>query len=96
MPTLSAGTSADGSATGGFGKHRHRGDRGQVAADLAAKLGVEEAKVTEALRAFREANRPTMPPAEGTKPDRAATDAAMAKSLAECPLPDALSHPAVR
>ena len=67
-PTPSA--SADGSATGGFGKHGgHRGDRGQIAAELATKLGVEEAKVTEALQAFREANKPTTPPAEGTKPE---------------------------
>ena len=39
--------------------------------------------MTEALQAFREANKPTTPPAEGTKPDRAARDAALAKSLAE-------------
>jgi hypothetical protein len=60
----------------------HKGDRGQIAADLASKLGVEEAKVTAALQAFRDANKPTTPPAEGTKPDRTAQDAAMAKSLA--------------
>ena len=83
-PTPSASASADGSTTGGFAKQGgHRGDRGQIAADLATKLGVEEAKVTEALQAFREANKPTTPPAEGTKPDRSAMDAAMAKSLAE-------------
>ena len=39
--------------------------------------------MTEALRAFREANRPTTPPAEGTRPDRATREAALAKSLAE-------------
>jgi plasmid maintenance system antidote protein VapI len=50
---------------------------------LAEKLGVEEAKVTEALQAFREANKPTSPPAEGEKPDPAARDAALAKALAE-------------
>jgi hypothetical protein len=61
----------------------YKGDRFQTAADLATKLGVEEAKVTEALQAFREANKPTAAPAEGTKPDRTAQDAAMAKSLAE-------------
>ena len=83
-PTPSASASADGSAIGGFGKQGgHRGDQGQIAADLATKLGVEEAKVTEALQAFREANKPTTPPAEGTKPDRSARDAAMAKSLSE-------------
>ena len=53
------------------------------ASALAEKLGVEEAKVTEALQAFREANRPASPPADGTKPDPAARDAALAKALAE-------------
>ncbi|WP_120521534.1 hypothetical protein [Arthrobacter celericrescens] len=78
---------ADGTAPGGgFGRHGgHQGDRGRLAAELASKLGVEEAKVTEALQAFREANKPSAPPAEGsteTRPDRAAMDAALAKSLA--------------
>ena len=44
----------------------HGRDRGQIAAELATKLGVDEAKVTEALKAFREANKPTTPPAERT------------------------------
>ncbi|WP_024820959.1 Clp protease N-terminal domain-containing protein [Arthrobacter sp. 31Y] len=78
------GTPADrGGKPGGHGPGR---DRGQIAAELATKLGVDEAKVTEALKAFREANKPTTPPAEGaegTKPDRTAQDAALAKSLAE-------------
>jgi hypothetical protein len=66
------------------GGHGKGGERGAAqAAELAAKLGVDEAKVTEALQAFREANKPTTPPAEGTKPDRATQDAALAKSLAE-------------
>jgi hypothetical protein len=52
------------------------------AAELATKLGVDEAKVTEALQAFREANKPTTPPAEGEKPDAATREAALAKSLA--------------
>ena len=51
--------------------------------ELAAKLGVDEAKVTDALKAFRDANKPSAAPAEGTKPDRAAMEAALAKSLAE-------------
>ena len=41
------------------------GDRGQIAADLATKLGVDEAKVTEAIQAFREANKPTTAPDRG-------------------------------
>jgi hypothetical protein len=52
------------------------------AAGLAAKLGVDEARVTEALQAYRAANKPTTPPAEGTKPDSATRDAALAQSLA--------------
>ncbi|MFJ6534973.1 Clp protease N-terminal domain-containing protein [Paenarthrobacter sp. NPDC091711] len=79
-----AGTPSDrGGKPGGHGPGR---DRGQIAAELATKLGVDEAKVTEALKAFREANKPTTPPAEGTegtRPDRTAQDAALAKSLAE-------------
>ncbi|CAN7523637.1 hypothetical protein LJR078_003802 [Arthrobacter sp. LjRoot78] len=95
-PTPSATASAvstastDGSAATDSGKRGgHKGgDRGQLAADLATKLGVEEAKVTEAIQAFRDANKPTAAadgtaPAEGTRPDRSAMDAAMAKSLAE-------------
>ncbi|MGR0162193.1 Clp protease N-terminal domain-containing protein [Paenarthrobacter nitroguajacolicus] len=66
------------------GGHGH--DRGQIAAELATKLGVDEAKVTDALKAFREANKPATPPTEGTegtKPDHTAQEAALAKSLAE-------------
>lgn len=88
--TASASTTpADGSAAVDSGKRGgHKGDRGQLAADLATKLGVEETKVTEAIQAFRDANKPSGTPAEGaatdgTKPDRSALDAAMAKSLAE-------------
>ena len=36
---------------------------GTRAKELAAKLGVDEAKVTDALKAFREANKPATPPA---------------------------------
>ena len=88
--TSSPGFTSSGDATtpsdrgGKLGGHGR--DRGQIAAELATKLGVDEAKVTEALKAFREANKPTTPPAEGTegtKPDRSAQDAALAKSLAE-------------
>ncbi|WP_284985622.1 MULTISPECIES: Clp protease N-terminal domain-containing protein [unclassified Arthrobacter] len=67
------------------GGHGHGRDGGKIASQLATKLGVDEAKVTEALKAFREANKPATPPAEGsegTKPDRTAQEAALAKSLA--------------
>ena len=87
-PAPSASASADGSTStmpGGMGKHGGRGgERGIAQASaLAEKLGVEEAKVTEALQAFREANKPAGPPAEGEKPDAASREAALAKSLAE-------------
>ena len=88
-PSASSSASADGSTStrpgGGMGKHGGRGgERGIAQASaLAEKLGVEEAKVTEALQAFREANKPAGPPAEGEKPDAASREAAVAKSLAE-------------
>lgn len=89
-PSASSSAPADGStAQGGMGKHGGRGGHGVQASALAEKLGVEEAKVTEALQAFREANKPSTPPAEGTaptegtRPDPATRDAALAKSLAE-------------
>ena len=88
-PSASSSASADGSTStmpgGGMGKHGGRGgERGIAQASaLAEKLGVEEAKVTEALQAFREANKPAGPPAEGEKPDAATREAALAKSLAE-------------
>jgi Spy/CpxP family protein refolding chaperone len=64
------------------GRHGH-GERGDQAAALAAKLGVDQAKVADALRAFREANRPTAPRTEGQEPDHAAREAALAASLAK-------------
>ena len=81
--SASAGTTAPADGQGMRGGHN--GDRGQLAAELATKLGVDEVKVTEAIQAFREANKPTegTKPADGTKPDRAVRDAALAKALAE-------------
>lgn len=64
----------------------HRGDRGALAAGLASTLGLDEDKVTEAIEAFREANRPAAGSGEtggATKPDRFARDAELAASLAE-------------
>ncbi|MBT2530740.1 hypothetical protein J7E83_01100 [Arthrobacter sp. ISL-48] len=86
-PSASSTASPDGTAPAdGGGRHGGRGGFGGVkAADLAAKLGVDESKVTDALKAFRDANKPATPPAspaEGTRPDPAATQAALAKSLA--------------
>ena len=93
-PSASSSPSVDGStsAAPGDGKgirggHRHSGFGGVEAAELATNLGVDEAKVTEALKAFRDANKFTTPPAdgtrtEGTRPDPAAKQAELAKSLA--------------
>ena len=39
---------------------------------LPPSLVLRKRKVTEAIQAFREANKPTAAPAEGTKPDRSA------------------------
>ena len=54
---------------------------------LAEKLGVSEAQVTEAVKAFRQANRPAKPNRDrtdpSTRPDPAARDAALATSLAD-------------
>jgi len=85
-PSSSSSASADGgtgAAQDGMGRHGGRGGHGlEQASTLAAKLGVDEAKVKEALKTFREANKPSTPPAEGQKPDAAAREAALAKSLA--------------
>lgn len=89
-PTPSSSASADSTPgttdgpgmRGGHGPGRGGEHGGARAAELAAKLGVDEAKVTEALKSFRQANKPTTPPAEGTKPDRGTMEAALAKSLA--------------
>ena len=59
-----------------------------MASGLAEKLGVDESKLSDALDTFRKANKPTERPTDGskqdgTKPDRTAMDAALAKSLAD-------------
>jgi DNA-binding transcriptional regulator YdaS (Cro superfamily) len=81
---------ANGTPAKAGGGPGHRGGRGLMQAEnakaLADKLGVSEAKVTDALKAFREANRPAKPKQDrtdpGNRPDPAVRDAAMAKSLA--------------
>jgi uncharacterized membrane protein len=80
-------TFADGHGMRG-GRHGHGGAQlGNRARELAAKLGVDEAKVADALKTFRDANRPSAPPATppvpGQKPDRAAREKALAASLAK-------------
>ena len=65
---------------GGPGRGRHDTD---LAKELAGKLGVTEAKVTEALQAFHDDNKPSARPTPGAaKPDPAARDAELAKALA--------------
>jgi uncharacterized protein YaiL (DUF2058 family) len=90
-PTPTPSSSAPGNFADGHGMrgghHGHGGaESGARAKELAAKLGVDEAKVTDALKAFREANRPATPPTPGQpgqKPDRAAMQKALAASLAK-------------
>jgi len=64
-PSPSTSSSADPGHRGGPGDHRGPG-RGMVDADLAKqlaeKLGVTEAEATEALKAIREANKPSADP----------------------------------
>ena len=89
-PGASSAAPSDGSTAptdgkGGRGGHGHGGFRGMDAAALATKLGVDEAKVTDALKAYRDANKPgsgTDKPAEGTRPDPATRQAELSKSLA--------------
>lgn len=80
-PSTSSSAATDNPDNNGM-RGGHGGDRGQLAADLATKLGVDQAKVTAALRTFRDANKAATKQAGGTEPDHAAMDAAMAKSLA--------------
>ena len=94
-PNPSASAPAD-PGRGGPGRDGHRGGPGRGVADgdlakqLAEKLGVTEAKVTTALQEIRDANRPAKPStapsadpsAKPTRPDPAERDAALAKALA--------------
>jgi hypothetical protein len=95
-PSASSGASADaGTSTapadrqGGRGGHGGHGafGFGADAAELATKLGVDQAKLTDALKAFRDANKPAAGTekgmrADGTRPDPSAMQAELAKSLA--------------
>ena len=77
-----------GPGRGGPGWHRG----GELAKQLASKLGIDESKVREALKAIREANRPTArpsaPPSTSpstppNRPDPAKRDAELATQLAK-------------
>ncbi|HVH21807.1 MAG TPA: hypothetical protein VNA11_05050 [Pseudonocardia sp.] len=85
-PTPSATTS--GAPTPGQDRPDRGGRHGaphdtDLAKALASKLGVTEAKVTEALQAIREENKPTTKPDPQDRPDPTAREAALAKALAE-------------
>lgn len=81
----------DETATTDRGKHGGRGGNrsAEIASGLAKKLGVDETKLSDALKTYREANQPTKR-TEGTTTksdrstsDRSTSDEAMAKSLAK-------------
>lgn len=94
MSTPSSGSTA---GPRGHGDHAGRGgprgaQQGELATQLAAKLGVDEAKVTTALKEIRAADRPdpktkpttdpTTQPTTDPKADAATRQAALAKVLA--------------
>ena len=81
-PRPTSGTPSPGTERGWAG-HSGRGLRaGDLATELANKLGVDESKVAEALRAIREENQPNARPDPATRPDIAEREAALAKALA--------------
>ena len=100
-PTARPSASADpgrGTPDRGGPGHGHRGGPGRgdfdgdLSKQLAEKLGVDQAKVSDALKAIREANKPTArpsanpsadPSAKPSRPDQATRDAKLAKQLAE-------------
>lgn len=100
-PTARPSASADpgrGAPDRGGPGHGHRGGPGRgdfdgdLSKQLAEKLGVDQAKVSDALKAIREANKPTArpsanpsadPSAKPSRPDQATRDAKLAKQLAE-------------
>ena len=74
-----SGTPSPG-ADRGWAGHSGRGLRaGDFVTELANKLGIDEAKVAEALRAIRAENQPRPDPT--TRPDVAEREAALAKAL---------------
>lgn len=84
-PNGPAGARPDG--RGGPGRDGHGPGRDAIVAELATKLGVDETKVIEALKAVRDETKPSAPPTAAptpgqTKPDPAAKDAELAKALA--------------
>lgn len=89
-PSAREGQQADDGGDRRGGRHGHGQRDGELASSLAEKLGLKEADVTAALKKARDASRPEKPsstasPSAGTqtdRPDPAARQAALAKSLA--------------
>ena len=78
-PTPTSGTPSPG-ADRGWAGHAGRGlQAGDFVTELANKLGIDEAKVAQALRAIRAENQPRPDPT--TRPDVAEREAALAKAL---------------
>ncbi len=85
-PTPTPSATAPGAPSPGAdrpGGHVRGAHESELARQLASKLGVTEAKVSEALRAIREENKPTARPDPGTRPDGAERATALAQALAE-------------
>lgn len=80
--TPSTGQPPAGRGHGPDGRHGRLGGP-ELAKQLAAKLGVTEAKVTKALQAVRDDVKPAPGQKPATKPDPAVRDAALAKALAK-------------
>lgn len=78
-PTPTSGTPSPG-ADRGWAGHSERGLRaGEFVTELANKLGIDEARVAEALRTIRAENQPRPDPT--ARPDVAEREAALAKAL---------------
>ena len=78
------GSAPGGSAPGGQAKSGPRPmGLGVNAAELASKLGVDQAKVIEALKAFHQANRPAAGTGTGTRPNREERESDLAALLAK-------------
>ena len=78
-PTPTSGTPSPG-ADRGWAGHSGRGLRaGEFVTELATKLGIDEARVAEALRAIRAENQPRPDPT--ARPDVVEREAALAKAL---------------
>lgn len=82
-PTSTSSTDAN-KGSGHPGRMGHGGLRGELAADLAKKLGVDQSKVEDALKAVRDALKADRPKGERpTEADRTARQDALATALAK-------------